>query len=229
MSREIYFVCASPGTSGNYVSRLLNDLTSFAITDFTEITFAQSTEEPITRDFFFDNFIVPGDSNTILTIPFRPDYEKLSSRYPNCKIVVVTHSLHECTNIARAYYKSYYQDAYEAGAEPFFRKMIAVHSHLFSDVNCTPGTLTAKEIETCVKILAYQKLLDGFHNLTVPVSESVLEIEFKKLFFDQEHVEQQIEQFVGVQFTEQLKNMSRQLADEYIRRYMNLSRSPFQA
>lgn len=227
MSGTKYFVCATPGSSGNFVSRLISGLTGASIVDFVELTYGQPVPDVITREFFFNNVQITTDSDVIVSVPFRPDFEKLDSRFPGCKIIVVTHALQECTNIARAYFKSYYGDTYHMGAEPFFRKMINDHSHLFTDVSCTPDTLTQKEYEICVKILAYQKLLDGFHSLSIPNNSNIIEITFQNLFFNLDFIQQQLEQFTGLPFSEREKTISKQLAAEFIHRYLTISKSPF--
>lgn len=227
MSKTIYFVCASPGSSGNFVSRLISGLTGATILDFVELTYSQPAPNIMDRDFFFDNVLVPEDTDTIISTPYRPDFNKINSRFPGSKIVVITHALQECTNIARAYFKSYYRDTYELGAEPFFRKMIADHSHLFSDIACTPDSLTQKESEICIKILAYQKLLDGFHSLVIPNDNNIVEIKFQDLFFNLDSVQQQLENFTEHVFSEREKAVSKELATEFIRRYLTLSKDPF--
>lgn len=191
---QIYFVCATPGASGNFLITLLRKL--LVVTDNNlQPTFLSTPPIPITRDFWFDNVDI-GDA-TVVHVPFRPDYEKLKIRFPNCKIVVLTHTLPECQTIAMNLWEGYYKNTYEFGAEPFFKKILESHSHLFSSITLTPDQLTQIEVNTFIRILSYQKLLDGFFCLNIPNDSDIIELVHRDLYLDPASFRNQIESFTG--------------------------------
>ena len=113
MTREVYFVCATPGSTGNFVANLLSNLLGGIDPSTRQWTFQETAPEVLTPDFYFDNILIPDTGNVVMNSPFTPNYEKLNLRFPNCKIIVLTHSLLNCRNIALSYFKTFYFDAYE--------------------------------------------------------------------------------------------------------------------
>jgi hypothetical protein len=213
MSSPIYFICATPGSSGNFLVRIFRNLIE-ATSELTQPTFLQEPTGPITRDFWFDN-VDPG-LNQVIHVPYRPDYTKLKSRFPGCKIVVVTHLISECNNLSLNLWESFYKAAYEFGAEAFFKQTLEAHSHLFSSTTLTPDQLTKKELNTFIKIIAYQKLLDGFHNLTVPTDPDIIEITHRDLYYNRAQVKSQIESFTGFTLRQAESDMYDQMAESHI-------------
>lgn len=224
MSRNLYFVCATPGSSGNFISRLINTVCQGTeILDFNSISYTQPLSGQLTKDFFFENCIIP-DGDRVVSVPFTPDYQKLNSRFPECKIVVLTHRLEDCNHIARAYYQSFFVEAYEISSSQFFAKILQDHSHLFGDTNATPSELTETEKATFIKILTYQKLLDGFFCVNIPQDSNVLKIEFKNLFLNPSIVQAQIENFTGLTFGPVEQTLLNDLTSHYIQRYFSLNK-----
>lgn len=196
---QVYFVCATPGSSGNFLVKLIRNLLG-SPGGLTPPTFLQTPPTPMTRDFWFDNVEI-GD-NPVMHVPFRPDYQKLKDRFPGCKIIVMTHSLTECGTIALHLWEDFYKDAYEFGAEPFFREIIESHSHLFSSTTLTPDQMTKKEINTFIKIVSYQTLLEGFYSLTVPTDPDILEIQHKDFYYQTALTRSRLELFTDTTFTD---------------------------
>jgi len=213
MSSPIYFICATPGSSGNFLVRIFRNLIG-ASTVLTPPTFLQEPTGPMTRDFWFDN-VDPGQ-NQVMHVPYRPDYAKLKSRFPGCKIIVLTHLVSECNNLSLNLWEDFYTAAYEFGAEPFFRQTLEAHSHLFSSTTLTPDQLTKKELNTFIKIIAYQKLLDGFHNLIIPTDPDVIEITHRDLYYNRAQVKSQIETFTGFTLRQAESDMYDQMAQSHI-------------
>ena len=225
MTRKLYFSCATPGSAGNFVNRLIRGLDpDTEYLDFSAITYSQTPPTVITKEFFFENIQIPDTGNYIVSVPFTPDYDKLNTRFPDSKVVVLTHSVEECNTIARAYYQSYFKESYEISSEPFFRNILQTHSHLFSNVNATPDELSDKEVSIFIKILSYQKLLDGFHSHVVPVSSNVVELKFRNLFLNTTDTEQRLEQFIGSTFNETARALTRQMTLYFIEQYFNLNK-----
>lgn len=229
MSRKVYFVCATPGSLGNFVTRLIKGLidSSAELTDFSQLSYNETMPALLTKDFFFNNVILPEEGDIILAVPFTPDYDIIFSRFPTAKVAVITHTVNECSNIARSYFKSYYYDSYEISSSANFRKMLQDHAHLFSNVNATPSELSAKETAICDKIITYQKLLDGFCNTEILNSPNVIELKFNDLVFNTTTIENILEQFTGGEFSDTERTLTRDLTTHYIQQYLSFSRNPF--
>lgn len=227
MTREVYFVCATPGTTGNFVANLLANLIGGVDPTTRRWTFQETAPEVLTPDFYFDNILIPDTGNVVMNIPFTPNYEKLNLRFPNCKIIVLTHSLLSCRNIALSYFKTFYFDAYEFGAEPFFRSILKEHANLFSNTDAAPWDLTDKERHIFHKILSHQKLLDGFHAVEIPNDPNVLELKFEDLHFNTALVEQKLELFTGQTFSTVDKENTRRLVTTFIQNYLYVNREVF--
>jgi hypothetical protein len=215
---QVYCVCATPGSSGNFLVKLIRNLIG-ASAGMTPNTFSLPKPDIMTRDFWFDNIEI-GD-NPVVSSPYRPDYQKLQERFPGCKIIVTTHIVSETIALARNLWEGFYKNSYEFGAEPFFRTILETHSHLFSSTTLTPDQLTKSEISTFVEILRYQKILDGFHNLTVPTEPNILEIKHRSFYFQPELVREQLETFTGYTFTEPAITFHNELVLRYIENSFN--------
>jgi hypothetical protein len=227
MTREVYFVCATPGTTGNFVANLLCNLLGGIDPSTRQWSFQETTPEVLTPAFYYDNVLIPETGNVVINIPFTPNYEKLNLRFPNCKIIVLTHSLLSCRNIALSYFKNYYIDAYEFGAEPFFRRILREHANLFSNTDAAPWELNEKERHIFHKILSHQKLLDGFHSLEIPADPNVLEIKFEEFHFNTALVEQKLELFTGRTFSPTEKERTKQLVTTFVQNYLYGNRDVF--
>lgn len=214
--KQVYFVCATPGASGNFLVTLIRRL--LLVTDTKlQPTFLSTPPDPITRDFWFDNVDIGDD--TVVHVPIRPDYEKLKTRFPGCKIIVLTHTLSECNTIAMNLWEGYYKNAYEFGAEPFFKKILETHSHLFSSTTLTPDQLTRIEVNTFIRILSYYKLLDGFFCLTVPNDSDTIELVHRDLYLDPASFRNKLESFTGRVFDENLIDSHNQTTANYIENF----------
>ena len=222
-TRQVYFICSTPGSSGNFVGRLIRSLIDTGLMELTPHTFSQPAPDVLTPEFFYANLTIAEEGNVVVNVPFRPDYNTLTSRFPGCKIIVLTHRLQDCETLARGLVQSYYIDGYEFGSAPYFNQIIQNHSHLFSNVNALPTELTRKEQLILNKIVAYHKLLDGFYTLNVPSDSNILEVKFNDLYFNTTQVESQLEQFTGGTFTESQKSMTKTLTNAYINNICNLS------
>jgi len=218
MSGPIYFICATPGSSGNSVVRLFRSIIE-ASSVLEPVTFLQTPPNIMTPEFWFEN-VDPG-LNQVVRVPYRPDYAKLKERFPGCKIVVVTHLLPECTSLALTLWEGFYKDAYEFGAEPFFRSILENHSHLFSSTELTPYQLSSTEINTFVRIVAYEKLLDGFHCLTIPDDADILEITHKDFYYNRPYVKAQIETFTGATLQQAASEVYDQIAEARIDKFFS--------
>lgn len=226
MTRELYFVCASPGTTGNFIGKMIKNAISTGTNSeiiLLENSFNAPTPEVLTADFFFDNIIVPEDDSVVINSPFIPNYEKIFSRFSDAKVVVVTHSLTDCLNLAKTFFKSYYVFNYEFGADIHFKKIIDAYPHLFKNPDVTPNQLTLKEQNIFIKILEHQKVVDGFHSLEVPTNPNVLEIAFRDIHFNNHKVESQLEQFIGKTFSAADKVLNRELSNHFITQYFRSS------
>lgn len=217
---QVYFVCATPGSSGNFLVKLLRNLVAMPA-GMTKPTFSQTPPDTMTRDFWFDNVEVGNE--VAIHVPYYPDYQKLRDRFPGCKIIVMTHTLPECTTLAATLWKSFFKESYEFGAEPFFKDILDTHSHLFSSTTLTPDQLTPSEIKTFVKILEYQKVLDGFHNLTIPSDTDVIEIKHKNFYFQPAEVRSQLETFTGCTFTEPAVLFHNEIVSIYLENFFIMS------
>lgn len=227
MARMTYFICSTPGTLGNFIGRslgglLAQDNAEILINPLAHEDPSILTSDQLTADYFYNNIQVPDEGTFIINSPFRPNYQLLKQRFPECKIIVITHSVHEIQHISRSLFRHYYVESYEITSEPFFRKIINDHSWLFSSTDLLPDQLTRIEKEIFVKILAHQMLLSGFHCLTIPNDPDVLEIKFDKIFYHIETVESQLETFTSKTFTESDRTVNRTLSREFIKKYFSL-------
>ena len=225
MSRELYFICASPGTSGNFTGRLIRGLLNQQ-TDTVSInkhTFAGTVPDILSPEFFYNNIQIPETESMVINVPFRPNYEILESRFPGCKIIVITHTLQEMQKLALNLLEIFFIDSYDFGAEPYFRKILLDHSHLFSNVNAAINELTPREVNILVKILHYEKLCDGFHCLTIPNSDNVLEIKHHDLYYSTASTKVKLENFTNKTFTEDLNNIYQTLVTQQIDKFFSMS------
>jgi hypothetical protein len=220
-TRQIYFICSTPGTSGNFIGRLVRSLIDEHRLELNQHIFDQQSPETLTSEFFYSNITIPEEGNAVVHVPFRPDYDTLTSRFPGCKIIVMTHQLQECDSLAKRFFQSYYIDAYEYGAEPNFRKIIQNHLHLFSNSEVLPWEFTKKERSMFVRILSYHKLLDGFHSLLIPDRPDVLEVTFRDLYFNPSLTQTKIEQFTGIAFSQAQKDSMALLIENFTSRFFN--------
>lgn len=223
MARTVYFVCSTPGSLGNFVGRVLRGLHADENAVIIPKPVFENEPEVLTREYFFNNLSLPEEGTFIVHAPFRPDFETMKSRFPGCKIVVITHSVQESTHLAKIFFKTFFVNDYEAGAEPFFRKVLTDHNWIFSNVNATPADLTKKEKEVFVRIIAYQKLLDGFHSLTIPTDPDVLEIKFGDLIFKVPQIETALENFTSKVMLASDKAINSEIMQMFLIDYFNLT------
>ncbi len=212
MSRSVYFICNTPGTSGNFVGRMIKSIFPNNQIEITQQLVTADPPQSLTADYFYNNLTLP-DGNLVVNVHFRPNYQRLREISPGCKIIVIKHTTHEIQAISRGLYKTYYQENYDLGAGPFYHSILNSHSHLFSNVNARPEDLSPMEKETFTRILAYHKLLDGFYNIEVPNDSDVLSLYFKDLFCDIAKVETQLETFTGYTFSESDKALNREVVN----------------
>lgn len=211
---SLYFICASPGSSGNFLGKLVHNLIGSTSDQLIQPTFNQPVPSEITADFWFDN-VNPGQGN-VIHVPFVPNYTKLKDRFPGCKIIVLTHLINECYAIAANLWKGYYLAAYDFVSEPDFRKILINHSNIFSNVNCTPDQLSKEEVNAFIKIVAYQKLIAGFHCCPILNDVDVLEIKHKDLYFNRQLVRNNLEMFTGMTFQDPGVKLHEDLARSHI-------------
>lgn len=218
---SVYFICASPGSSGNFLGKLIHNLIGSTSDQIVTPTFNQPEPEEMTSDFWFDNVNI--GNATVVNVPFVPNYEKLNARFPGSKVIVLTHLINECYSIALNLWEGFHVKSYELGSEPHFRKILTSHSNLFSDLTATPDQLTRTEISTFVKILAYQKLIAGFHCVNIPQDPNVLEVKHRDLYYNRSKVKQDLELFTGQTFSEPAANLYDQIARDHIESFFRSS------
>lgn len=228
MSREIYFVCSTPGATGNFIGRVIKNAIGNVDPTAINHVYLQPQPEVISSDFFHDNITIPESGNVVINSGFLPNYEKLNNRFPGCKIVVITHSLQETTQLAKGLFKSFYIDDYEHSRDAYER-ILRLHPSLFKDHSLKPWELPQKEKTIFIKILAYHKLIDGFHSADILDSPSVLEIKFSDIHFKTQKVEADLESFTGKTIPEPDKELNRQLSKFFIEKYLNFTKSVFEA
>jgi hypothetical protein len=196
-----YFVLGTPGTSTTFLAHLLRnfvDADSSYPALVNQFKFSQEPPTIMTPEFYYDNLIIDNNLTNIFALPMRPDIETLRVRFPDCKIVVITHSIDEISYIANYYYKTFYSEMYDFGAEDPFKAILNAHSHLFSDLSATPSNLSQKEEEIFKKILQYNKLLDGYFNIGEPDSDLLIKISFSDILYQHNKVLEKISSFLGI-------------------------------
>lgn len=222
VSREIYFICSTPGTLGNLVGRMLRSTIGNVDPFLSNNTFQVPEPEKMTADFFFTNISVPETGNVVINAPFLPNYEILNQRFPGCKIIVITHELYRCNDIASSFFQTYYNDAYDFGADYHYKNILQSHAHLFSNLDAKPWELSVIEKHTFIKILAYHKLLDGFYCHKFPSdTTNVMEIKFRDIYSNIESVEANIEAFTGKPVPAEDRLINKELAAEFFAGYIN--------
>lgn len=184
-----------------------------------QYTFSLPEPEILTSDFFYENIQIPETGQLIINSPFRPDFEKINSRFPDAKIVVVTHKLHELSKISRIFFKSYYEEGYETMSSSQFRKILLDHPSLFSNTQATPSQLSTTEREVFIKIVAYHKLLDGFYLAEIPSDPNVFEIQYGEMFYDKETTKSKLELITGKTFTQDFSKVYDDIAELQLRFY----------
>jgi hypothetical protein len=181
-----YFVLGTPGTATTFLAHLVRcyvDEGSSYPALVNQFEFSTPPGDIITPDFYYENLEINNNLVNIFSLATRPNIEKLRIRFPSSKIIIITHTLDEIAYIANYYYKAFFCDVYDAGADIHFKEILTTHSHLFSNVDASPFELSAKEEETFKKILQYQKLIDGFHNINELDSENLIKISFSDIIF----------------------------------------------
>jgi hypothetical protein len=202
---QVYFVLGTPGTSVVFLSQLLglfvNAKGPYGST-VNQMEWLQEPEGIITPEFFYDNITVTGHFPRVFSVSSKPNFEKLKSRFPNAKFVVITHTINEIEHISNYFYETYYNGTLDETVLEIFRSILSSHSHLFSNLEATPDTLTLKEKETFKKIIQYQKLLDGYTNITELETDSLIYIPYSSIRFHKNNVLEKFSNFVGVETPE---------------------------
>jgi hypothetical protein len=215
---QVYFVLGTPGTSVVFLSQLLglfvNAKSAYGST-VNQMEWLNEPEGPITTDFFYDNITVTGHFPRIFSVAAKPDFEKLRTRFPKAKFVVITHTLSEIPYMSNYFYDTYYKNFSETGSEDFYRDILRTHSHLFSNIDANPEDLTITEEETFKKILQYQKLLDGYTNITEPETESLIHVPYSDIRFQKQKVLEKFSNFIKVDIPETAINYYNQILENF--------------
>ena len=223
MTRKIYFICSTPGTLGNFLGRNVRALLA---DENAEIIFSTETNvSASSSEDFYSNITVPETGTFVINCPYRPDFNIMKQRFPDCKIIVITHTLPEITHLSRMFFNSFYVDEYETIAGPHFKKILEDHSWLFSNVNATPLELTRKEVDIFIKIITYHKILDGFHSVIIPNDPNILEVKFSDLVFKIAEVESKLENFIGKTYLESDKAVNREVMALFFNDYFDKIKS----
>lgn len=193
-----YFICSAPGTLSlmigfiirNAISGVLNPYNHYSTTD--EDFYDQVTFPP-----------VPTSSTPIITFcHFRVDFQRMLQEFPDSKIIVITHTIFELNSIVQPLFNDYYLNGYPSASGDAFHGIINNYPHLFSTPNVTPQTLSIKERLIFLKILEHQKILEGYHCLTIPESSNILELKLKDISYNPTVTKDKITTFLNVQPTE---------------------------
>ncbi len=173
---NIYIINSFPGTAGLLIYKMIavNHRTSgLPIEEETAYSFKTEKPETVTSEWFYNNWEINTSTTAtvVCNISHLPDYDLLTSQYPDAKLITVTHDVNECDKIATNTLISYYANSWELPeVQNQFRRIIAEFPQFFSNQAVTPLEFTKKERDTFLRILANQVLLGGFHNIEVPTT-----------------------------------------------------------
>jgi hypothetical protein len=216
---QIYFVLGTPGTSVIFLSQLLglfvNAKGPYGGT-VNQLEWINEPEGYVTPEFFYDNITYTGYFPRIFSVSAKPDFEKLRSRFPNAKFVVITHTLNDIRLITNYLVETYYKNLSDPHAEINFRNILQTHSHLFSNINCNFDDFSENEKEIFKRIIQYQKLLDGYLNITETESDSLIIIPYNDIRFKAQQVLEKLSSFVGVGIPEPAVTYYNEIYENYI-------------
>lgn len=181
VSQPIYFIISSAGTAGNIIGDMIhatyldNNMPALLNT----YTYDVDVPDVLTEDFTYDHIQVDNSTHAqIINLHVYPNCTKLRERFPDCKIIIITHNICDIVyNFSHNVYRAFYVDLYDAGiSKPWFDDIIASHPRMFSNPNIRPDELAGEELLAFKMLIQHQKLMDGFWNVDVP--ETATEIRF---------------------------------------------------
>lgn len=201
MSHPIYFVISSAGTAGNMLGDMIHQtyLDNSMPVLLNTYTYDAPTPEVLTEDFVYDHIQVDNSTHAqIINLHVYPNCVKLKERFPDCKIIIVTHSIGDIVySLGHNVYKAFYVDLYDAGvSKPWFDNIIASHPRFFSNPNIRPDELEGEELLAFKLLIQHQKLMDGFWKVTVP--ETATEIRFFDIIRDPTATKSAMVSFLGM-------------------------------
>lgn len=193
------FICSSPGTLGTFIGDMVRGLYDSGGALLNQHTY--NTTDPITSaDMFYQHVqwpTLPTQGTAVITsFHFKPDFDRMLSTFPGCKIIVITHDLVDCGIIANSMAKYYYSNEELSGV--FYADLMQNHQHLFADHTLSYENLPDKEKEIFISILRYIVLLDGFHTISVPTNNDILEIKYKDISRKPADTKSKLTSFTGL-------------------------------
>lgn len=197
------FVCSSPGTLGTFIGDTVRGLYDIGGALLNQHTY--NTADPITSaDMFYEHVqwpTLPTQNTAIITsFNFKPDFDRMLTTFPGCKIIVITHDLVDCGMIANSMARYYYSNTELSGA--FYTDLMFKHKHLFADYTVSFENLPDKEKEIFISIVRYIVLLDGFHTVIVPDNPNILEIKYKDISRKPAETKSKLTTFTGLPWNE---------------------------
>ena len=201
MSQPIYFIISSAGTAGNILGDMIHQtyLDNSMPVLLNTYTYDADIPQVLTEDFTYDHIQIDNSTHAqIINLHVYPNCAKLKERFPECKIIIVTHNIADIIyNFSHNVYKAFYVDLYDAGvSKPWFDDIIASHPRMFSNPNIRPDELEGEELLAFKLLIQHQKLMDNFWKVTVP--ETATEIRFFDIIRDPVATKSAMTTFLGM-------------------------------
>lgn len=211
------FVCSSPGTLGTFIGDMVRGLYDQSGALLNQHTY--NTTDPITSEDMFYQHVqwptLPTQNTAVITsFNFKPDFDRMLTTFPGCKIIVITHDLIDCGIIANTMAKYYYSNEELSGV--FYADIMSAHRHLFADYTVSYENLPDKEKEIFISIVRYVVLLDGFHTITVPSNPDIVEIKYKDITRNPSNVKTKLANLTGLEWNEGTEARYHRYMEEFI-------------
>lgn len=209
---DIYFVCFTPGTSGMFVGSLLKQMINeFQIVENNASTgtvfvngLAPDIEYttapfPLTSQYFFNNYeILVPRMISVCSVPIYPNFEIIQEKWPNAKVLLITHTLDEISDISKRLFYDFYLDGFEITASVPYYKILETNANLFSDTRKHPSELTDHERQTFIKIIESHRLLDGFHKPLENTPNNVFVLPYNTLLTNMDQTFDLLTEMTGI-------------------------------
>ena len=202
MTQDIYMINNLPGTAGNMVSNMIHS-TYFHSGDAIvrdDFVFDDAENDQFNRDWFYQHWSLNTEttSSHVCNIMHLPDFDNQLTKYPDAKMIVITHDINDCELIANNLFQTFFIEGWVADiSRPAFTNILLEFPQFFSDQTASPLELTNKERQIFIKILGNQTFLSGFHNITIPDNPNVFEITLHEILYSPATFRSKLETIMG--------------------------------
>lgn len=203
MSQDIYTINSHPGVAGYLVSGIINRhyLEAGRESIRSGASFDEEPPAQISDDWFYSHWSIDTATTAtqIIDIPHLPNYDNVSTKYPNAKQIIITFSVEDTFSIAAAEFQHRYVHSWDQGIwVDVLRNILTGYPKFFPNPNVAPSEMTAIQTRTLLSILQNATLLSGFHNLEVPTDNpNIIEIKYGEIVYKPSVLKAKLASIIG--------------------------------